>query len=95
MTAVLLESFAATGTTTSQATKEVLSMPKGFYNVSIYGTWVGAVTLQRSFNNGVTWLDVNSWTANIETGGFETEVGVKYQWSFTRTSGTAICRLGA
>lgn len=95
MTARLLDTFSATGTTTSQAINSPMAMPKGFYNVSIAGTWVGTVTLQRSFDNGATWLDVNSWTANIETGGFETEVGVKYQWSFTRTSGTAVCRLGA
>lgn len=76
----------------------------GDFNVSISGTWVGSVTLQRSFDSGDTWLDVRSWSANLE--GHDTEPTdkgrgkyptVKYRLGFKAgeyTSGTAVCRVG-
>ena len=30
----------------------------GYFNISISGTWVGTVTVQRSFDDGSTWFDV-------------------------------------
>lgn len=44
---------------------------QGRFNISISGTWTGTVTLQRSFNAGGTWLDVATFTENIETTGNE------------------------
>lgn len=36
-------------------------------NLSVGGSgWTATVTLQRSFDNGSTWLDVDSWTAPAE-----------------------------
>lgn len=77
----------------------------GEFNLSIYGTFSATVTLQRSFDAGTTWHDVNSWTAPFE--GVDTEpalrdygvtpvvaqyrVGVK---TGGYTSGTANVRLG-
>jgi hypothetical protein len=61
----------------------------GWFNISVYtpsgavGTLGGTtVTVQRSFNNGTTWLDVKQYTATAEEYGFEPEgatyrVGVK------------------
>ena len=46
---------------------------QGRFNLSISGTWTGIVTLQRSFNAGGTWMDVDSFTENIETSGNEPE----------------------
>ena len=40
----------------------------GQLNVSIYGSsWDATVFLQRSFDSGVTWYDITTFTANIET----------------------------
>ena len=46
---------------------------RGYFNVSISGTWEGTITAQRSFDLGSTWLDVNSWDANTEEYGLEPE----------------------
>lgn len=66
------------------------------FNFSLSGTWSGIVTIQRSFDNGGTWLDVASYSSNIETSGFEPEVAVLYRAGFKTgnyTSGTAVVRL--
>ena len=68
----------------------------GDFNLSLSGTWVGTVTLQRTFDEGTTWLDVADYTANIEDRGFEPESGVQYRAGFKTgeyTSGTAVVRL--
>jgi len=61
----------------------------GRFDLSISGTWVGTVTFQRSFDDGSTWHDVKSYTANVEDVG---EVGskavVRCQMT-SYTSGTA------
>ena len=45
----------------------------GYFNVSISGTWTGTITVQRSWDLGDTWLDVDNWTANTEEYGLEPE----------------------
>jgi hypothetical protein len=68
----------------------------GYFNVSISGTWSGAVTCQRSFDQGSTWFDVKDWDENIQEYGFEPERGVWYQIGFKDggyDSGTATLRL--
>ena len=68
----------------------------GRFNFSLAGTWAGTVFVQRSFDAGMTWRDVNSYTANIEDGGNEAEIGVIYRAGFKTggyTSGTADVRL--
>ncbi len=68
-----------------------------YFNLSIEGTWTGTITVQRSFDAGDTWYDVDFWTGNTEEYGFEPErdvyyhVGVKAADAF---SGTANVRLG-
>jgi hypothetical protein len=67
------------------------------FNLSVSGTWSGTVTLQRSFDNGSTWVDVWSTTSNVETAVESIESGVLYRLgikSGNYTSGTAVCRLG-
>jgi len=81
--------------TITGASQEIKSIRNTNFNLSLYGTWVGSMQLQRSFNRGVTWLDVGSpYTANVETTFFEPEGGVNYRFNFTRTSGTINFRLG-
>lgn len=69
---------------------------KGFFNVSISGTWTATVTCQRSFDFGSTWFDVKTWTANVQEYGFECENKVYYRLGIKAlqyTSGTAILRI--
>jgi len=74
---------------------QVVDNIAGYFNYSLSGTWVGTVTLQRSFN-GTTWLDVDSHTANIETYGIEPGEKVQYRFGFKAgnyTSGTCLGRI--
>jgi hypothetical protein len=69
---------------------------RGHYNYGIAGTWVGTVTLQRSFDEGTTWRDVDSHTANVETYGYEPGENVYYRCGFKTgeyTSGQATVRI--
>lgn len=70
---------------------------KGFLNISISGTWVGTVTLQRRFGGSGTYYDVNTWTANTEKALIDPERKVQYRLGIKTgdySSGTAVCRLG-
>ena len=68
---------------------------RGHFGLSISGTWAGTVTVQRTFDNGSTWHDVDTFTANTETYGFDPiscryRVGIK---AGEYTSGTAVVAL--
>lgn len=66
------------------------------FNLSLSGTWVATVHLQRSFDDGATWKDVKAYTANTEERGFEPEGGIKYRFGVKTgnyTSGTVVGRL--
>jgi hypothetical protein len=73
-----------------------LSNSAGYLNISISGSFTGTVALQRSFDNGVTWHNVATYTDVIETSKTDKERGVRYRLGCptTWTSGTALCRLG-
>ncbi len=70
---------------------------QGLVNISISGTFAATVTVQRSFDNGSTWLDVNTYTEISELvidGRAEPamyKVGVK---TGAYTSGTVTIRIG-
>jgi hypothetical protein len=72
------------------------------YNITISGTFVGTVALQRSFDGGLTWNNVArdtygtiaTFNAPISLIAFEPENGVSYRLSCTAyTSGTLNWRL--
>jgi hypothetical protein len=103
MAQALTGSFSATGQSQS-------FMPTGLndfgerdhaFNVSIWGTFVGTVQLERSFDNGTTWLaltqngsQVYKWTAQASEIADETEAGVLYRLNCTAfTSGPINYRL--
>jgi hypothetical protein len=68
----------------------------GNFNVSFTGTWSATVYVQRSFDNGVTWQDVGSYTENAELTGFEPESGVRYRFGVKAggySSGTVVGRI--
>ena len=67
------------------------------FNFSIKGTWVGTITVQRSLDSGSTWRDVDTFTSNIETYGFDPGPTVVYRAGFKTgefTSGQADVRIG-
>ena len=69
-----------------------------FLNLSIAGTWVGTVTLQRRFHVADTPRDVEAFTENAEESLFDHEAGVEYRLGIKTgnfTSGTCNVRLGA
>ena len=57
---------------------ESLGVPAGEFNLSIWGTFVAIVRIQRTFDNGLNWLEVDTYDAPIEQGGTEPE-GSKYR----------------
>jgi len=69
----------------------------GYFNLSISGTWAGTLTVQRSWDKGDTWLDVDTFTANTEEYGLEPERHDVYYRIGAKvgefTSGTANARL--
>jgi len=65
----------------------------GDFNFSLSGTWVATVWGQRSFDNGVTWLDVEAFTSNVERIGTSAEDNILYRFGVKTggyTSGTII-----
>ena len=68
----------------------------GYFNLSISGTWAGTLTVQRSFDAGSTWHDVDTWTENTQEYGLEPEGGIQYRAGIKTaeyTSGTCVVRL--
>jgi len=72
------------------------------FNVSIWGTFVGTVLVQRSFDAGTTWLTVSldsagtpaSFTSPVTVAGYEPESEVVYRISCTvYSSGTINYRI--
>ena len=89
MTTLASASIAAADTFTDAVKLE------GYFNISIRGTFVATVFVQRSIDNS-TWVDVNSFTAPFEGTGFDPEfmwyrIGIK---TGGYTSGTAVVRIG-
>ena len=76
----------------------------GFFNYSAQGTFDATITLQRTFDNGTTWEDIDSDTASFSLVGFEplkpfgySKPHVKYRLGVKTgefSSGTANVRLG-
>lgn len=70
----------------------LLKQAKQGYSVSISGTFVGTITVQRSFDGGTTWLDVYSTGAVEELDGeFGSACHVRAGFKTgAYTSGTAV-----
>ena len=68
----------------------------GFFNLSLTGTFVATITVQRSFDEKATWNDVDTFTSPTEDYGVEPEVcwyrvGIK---TGEYTSGSVTVRMG-
>lgn len=80
-------------------TSGISFLPQTVFNISVQGTFSATVTLQRSYDSGVTWYDVDtgSWTAATESGGWNADSGVLWRIGVKTggfTSGTANVRIG-
>jgi hypothetical protein len=100
-TTITKRSLSITAENTFSAPISLISGHPGF-NFSLSGTWVATVWLQRSFDydasnpSAATWLDVNSYTANVEDTGSDPETGVFYRFGVKTggfTSGTIVGRI--
>ena len=66
------------------------------FNFSLTGTFVATVVVQRSFDDGINWLDVATFTAPGEFIGEEPEKNMRYRFGVKTgayTSGSIIGRL--
>lgn len=96
--------FATTGNTSSDFTpKELLTATadrpikasqEGFFNLSLSGTWVGTIALERKYSSTDAFKEVTTFTANTEDQREEREAGVTYRLKMKAyTSGTPTFRL--
>lgn len=91
---VVTGSFTATGNSSALMPKNKQGGIESFMNVSLSGTWVGTVLLERSFDGGTTWHTYATHTANVEDKVPESEEGVLYRLNCSAyTSGTINYRL--
>lgn len=55
----------------------------GYWSFTTHGTWSGNLTIERSFDDGVTWSDYRTYSSakdsNVSTSGEEEETGVLYR----------------
>jgi hypothetical protein len=68
----------------------------GHINLSISGTWTATVWVQRSFDGGANWLDVESFTTNTESFINDPETNVLYRAGVKTggfTAGPVVIRL--
>jgi hypothetical protein len=100
--------FAASGVTPVAATFTGTGHSASFsplsgrgFNVSLWGTFVGTVQLERSFDGGTTWLPITAagtqlyaWTAPASESASDDETGVLYRLNcIAYTSGTVNYRV--
>ena len=89
--------MAATKSITAQNSFSPEFVPgPGRFNFSLSGSWVATVHLQRSYDGGATFFDVDSYTANTEIEWSEAEYRVVWRFgvkSGNFTSGTIVGRL--
>jgi hypothetical protein len=77
--------------TNGQTTSGDCFINRGYFNLSISGTFTGTVTIQRSADKS-TWVTVETYTAPTEEVGNEGE-DIHYRASYSG-SGTATVRFG-
>ena len=83
-------SFTATG---DAAAGEIFTPRIGNFNIAVWGTFVGELTLKRSLD-GTIWLPVGTYSALEGDSEFEAEPGVQYRFTCSAfTSGTINWRL--
>lgn len=96
------DALTATGRGTTYRPKtDPRGVTAGKFNALVYGTFVGTVVLERTFDNGTTWVAARDGAGNAISltapGSYalqECEPGTAYAWRCSAfTSGTINCRL--
>ncbi len=75
---------------------DAISFAVGIFDLSVSGTFTATVTLQRSFDAGSTWLDVETFTQGVEAVVDNADNTVKWRIGVATgdyTNGTAEVRL--
>lgn len=107
LTLIVAICFAASGALADTKTLTISSDPgvdsftatgwfTGGFNISISGTYVGTVHLQRSHDSGATWKDVTYWTSEEVEGKAGDPANLPYRIGIKNgnyTSGTVVLRL--
>lgn len=102
MAGIIASNMNLTGTFTATGNGGSAQVQPGHYNVSIWGTFVGTVVLERSFDSGTTWIPRNydysgtavSFTAPASIEMHEHELGVLVRVRCSAyTSGTVNYRI--
>lgn len=74
-----------------------IGLVRGDFNVSVYGDFAGTVSLQRSFDNGTTWLTAEQYTVPTEKIASNVEPGTHWRLgveSGNLSDGTVTVRIG-
>ena len=80
------------GTFDAQGQSEVVRV-REWFNLSLSGTFDATIAAERSFDAGVTWVEVEAFTGKVERRGYETE-DLLYRLNCTQyTSGTVLYRI--
>lgn len=83
--------------TAENSFSDAITLTKGGFNLSLSGTWVATVYVQRKFSyDDTAWLDVEFFTSNGEYSAYEYEDDVQYRVGVKTgdfTSGTVNVRL--
>ena len=101
MSQALINTFTATGQSASFLADGIGDLVDRAFNISLWGTFVATVQLERSFDNGTTWLPLTAngsqvyrFSAPCSEPCDETEAGVLYRLNCTSfTSGTVNYRI--
>lgn len=84
-----------TGTLNNNGTTDEVFVTRRRYNMSVWGTFNATVELQRSFDDGATWLIAKTVTDGFEGVGVESESKVLYRFEVSNySSGVINYRLG-
>jgi hypothetical protein len=99
MSILISGAFTATGNSASFSPRA--DFMNNNYTLSVWGTFVGTVSLQRSFDGGITWLPLTlngastaTFTAPCSEDLTAAERGCLFRLSCTWTSGTVSYRVG-
>lgn len=87
MTAIVSEDV-ATGSASSSG-----KVNRGTFTVSLSGLSDSTATVQRSYDGGSSWVNIEAFTANTEKTGYEGE-GALYRVDVTGGTDTATIRIG-
>ena len=82
-------------TSVSVSTANTFSDPiriVGGFNISISGTYLGNITLQRS-ENGTTWNSIQIWSAPVQRIGFDPILNYYRIGSLSWATGTAVASI--